>query len=113
MSAQGEWYYIWAGRAHGPVTWQAFEALLVEGIRPDRVTLAREGDEAWMTPDEARQADRMGPLAGTFGLPATTGLAAQSRPENVRRVLLHPHRQHSPLFLAPDHQRGACLGRGA
>ncbi len=33
MSAQGgEWYYIWAGRVHGPLTAGAFESLLAEGI---------------------------------------------------------------------------------
>lgn len=83
MSAQAEWYYIWAGRAHGPVTWGAFEALLAEGIKPDRVTLARSGDDRWMTPDEAREAERMGSPAGTFGLPPTTGTAARPRPANV------------------------------
>ena len=83
MSARSEWYYIWAGRVHGPVTWQGFEALLAAGIRPDRVTLARPGDDHWMTPAEARQAESMGPPAGTFGLPPTTGLAARPRPETV------------------------------
>ena len=82
MSEQvGEWYYIWAGRVHGPVTAAAFQGLVAEGINPAKVELAREGDERWMTVEEARVA--AGPAPGRTGLPPTSSFAARPHPENV------------------------------
>ncbi len=78
-----EWYYIWAGRVHGPVSPAEFSALVGEGLNPEKATLARQGDDRWMTYAEAQQADQMGPAAGTTGLPPIASIASRPYPETV------------------------------
>ena len=83
MSAQSNWHYAWGGRVHGPVSWLEFEALMAEGLKPEKALLAREGDERWMTVEEARAAATVGPPAGAWGLPHAPGVAGQPQPASV------------------------------
>lgn len=83
MSEQSEWYYIWAGRVHGPVSWGTVEGLLAEGIASDRLLVARRGDQRWMSPEEGRQAQLVPPAGTSEQLPPTTGLPARARPASV------------------------------